>query len=965
MIGILYTISIPYLINLTLINIIEYNNITVIINKILKNSLEIILPNTYVINNNNILKLIYNVGIDNINRDIKNNKYYFKFTNIINYIINETYINIDNNIFLLKYNLEYYIEYSNELYFNNIDTIKIFNIILLNKSNINNNLLYVYECSLANSFIYTNIDLLDIIIITSDSNINPKKFIATKNNIIIHTDIRLSNLQQIIYTQKIYQNYNKITDIINEDQYLYYLNIILSKLSNSKLYIHNKSINRNININNIIDNIITDNKLIQTFYQKNNLSYFITNYKISIETDNIIQVNEWSIIDFSINNTTLIISLPNDFILISTINYFYKINDIYIDYNKFIIQNNYLIISDWQFLLVTKITLFQIYIIYSNQLPILYKPIYNILKTINFENTYEYDELNIYIAPLLSLDQISNFYNYSYLYLIEKISIDTINNNKIIVYVYENIYFGIIFKKTLDTIIIALNIIINTNKITFEIDSILYTNFDIKLYQNIHQICDYYKQINSKSIQVFVTENNYYSNSYNFPLYLISSISYTINSNNNISNLTKLTINDYSQINTNISLPIWPNYSKFFNYIRLYFNDQLIEELNENTYNIDYYLYSTDETRKQIDNLTKIRLNNNSWEFILPLSFWFSKKSELALPLIALQHTQIKLNLKLNNLSYILSNNLFDLVNQNISIYLLSEYILLETHERDYFNSNIHEYIINKFTSYQSYYINSSSYVINNNLFGLIKDIYLISKPINYPNLTYIPNIIKKYDFKYEQYLTCLNYYNNFIINGYYTTNDEKTNAIDIDIIKNINIEYNNYIISNNKSLFNRIEKLIKNFSCFSFWNIELLKYLMYYQDKYLPNTKNKIYPLLQYLLNIYKNEEIIHEISPISSLQITINNSNLFNELDHTYFTNTIPVTKFFNTLPIGYYAYTFSLYPLDNQPSGHLNFTHIEKSIINIKSTTNEPYLINILVKEYSIIKIISGIGSLTWIN
>ena len=42
-------------------------------------------------------------------------------------------------------------------------------------------------------------------------------------------------------------------------------------------------------------------------------------------------------------------------------------------------------------------------------------------------------------------------------------------------------------------------------------------------------------------------------------------------------------------------------------YIRIYFNNQLIDEISEDIYNIHYNLYLNAEQKKQFDNITKIR----------------------------------------------------------------------------------------------------------------------------------------------------------------------------------------------------------------------------------------------------------------------------------------------------------------------------------------------------------------------
>ena len=108
-------------------------------------------------------------------------------------------------------------------------------------------------------------------------------------------------------------------------------------------------------------------------------------------------------------------------------------------------------------------------------------------------------------------------------------------------------------------------------------------------------------------------------------------------------------------------------------------------------------------------------------------------------------------------------------------------------------------------------------------------------------------------------------------------------------------------------------------------------------------------------------------EISPIESMVFKANGADLFAERDYSYFTNVVPYQKFNNSLPTGYYVYTFSLYPLDKQYSGHLNFTNFDDIVIKITSNSlvlSEQYKLSTIIKEYNILRVMSGLASLAWI-
>ena len=486
--------------------------------------------------------------------------------------------------------------------------------------------------------------------------------------------------------------------------------------------------------------------------------------------------------------------------------------------------------------------------------------------------------------------------------------------------------------------------------------------------------------------------------------YLVSYDEYLVT---NIFNEDKFIQNDNMKKNiqtTSITtqtteIPKWPQFSRLINYVKLFFNDQLVEEMNEDTYNLLYYLYLSEEGKRQIENMSKIRFSNNKWELYMPIIFFYSKNAGLAIPTIAMPNTEIRLEYKLNQLEYILDNDLSgtyeyifpdnykNITYPTIKTTLYNEFILLDTTERKLFGSYSHEYIIERNIIYPDNDIYDESVVLPKKFNGLIKDIYMITKSKSNPKMTYLTNqYIKadKRDVKYKRYQQALIYSEQYIINNVYTSNEQRDYAEDIDIIIQNNILFNEYMketaIMKLSSKYQLITNLINFFSSFEEWdtNYNLLKYLMYYQIKYLSAFDSIIqtgkinYLITMYLKYQYSTQIIWEEESFISSLTIKANGTDLFSERDWLYFNSAVPYTKFKNSLPQGYYAYTFSLYPLDGQHSGHLNFTNFDDVVMKVKSNPlvvnnnkPNPYILSTIVREYNIVRIMSGFGSVAWIN
>ena len=307
----------------------------------------------------------------------------------------------------------------------------------------------------------------------------------------------------------------------------------------------------------------------------------------------------------------------------------------------------------------------------------------------------------------------------------------------------------------------------------------------------------------------------------------------------------------------------WKPVHKMFEYIRIYFNDQLMEELNEDVFLINYFLYYNEEKRKKSNAITKIRkINEEKWQCYIPLIFWFTNKPGLSIPIIALPYTQIRLVYKLNNINNVITNDLKNAKfryknngteifkdNPEMTIYLNTDFILLDTLERKLFGSLSHEYMIERFIKSPINFINNPvSDTKSIKLSGLIKDIHFISKPVNHPDISYYPEEVISYDKRYSEYLKALSYYNEWIKNNKIFTSVEQQKY-------NLEIDWINYITSNINLYFDlttdqlndtglmtlypyyEIKRLINQFSKWSIYDRELLRYLYFYQIFYIIDT--------------------------------------------------------------------------------------------------------------------------------
>lgn len=137
-------------------------------------------------------------------------------------------------------------------------------------------------------------------------------------------------------------------------------------------------------------------------------------------------------------------------------------------------------------------------------------------------------------------------------------------------------------------------------------------------------------------------------------------------------------------------------------------------------------------------NMVGVQNNNTSGKTLtIPLRFWFNNEIGLALPLIALQYNDIKLEIKFNKRSEVDKFSSVQVAaNTNLqitNIQLISEYIHLDKEERRIFSSNNHEYLITQVQSSLNNTINNFSAKYNENKKAFERQRHKIDLRFSYP----------------------------------------------------------------------------------------------------------------------------------------------------------------------------------------------------------------------------------------
>jgi len=515
----------------------------------------------------------------------------------------------------------------------------------------------------------------------------------------------------------------------------------------------------------------------------------------------------------------------------------------------------------------------------------------------------------------------------------------------------------------------------NVNSVYVKELDLLLSDITVTLVQYAYMPFTLYKKINIRKYQLFFREKTLYfldqfiTNSLELnKFYLVSKFAQlTLEKrfNNQVMSpspeLENKTVTTTTITNTTERAVFNDNlYTLLFNYIEFYINDQRIEQLNPDTMNIQYQFLKDPVRKKQFDKVVKPYGNR----IIIPLEFWFDGQSPLYVPMLCLQHSDVFLKFELNQLVNLISNGpnkstdtiKYKIINTpEININLNIDGIILDIPERELFGNNNHEYIIEIFKTYPNSLIDSVNTSSRMKFTNLAKDLFLTTQVLSTGLNTYTSTTVTN-DAYSNDYNLRKTAYDIFKQTGVYGGIVKVEYIIDFSYLKQAEYEIN---VKSERYLYFMTSSVLSK-------NIEMSLYLDTKFQNNLKTLSAKRLNLIKYFLYNYKNISNTTLISPIKTMNIQTAGIDLFTALDSTYFNLVVPYQKYLNSVDMGYYAYSFALHPIEKQPSGHINFSTLDDIVIktvNNSQVVNDPFILKTTVREYQILRIMSGMGALAW--
>ena len=354
----------------------------------------------------------------------------------------------------------------------------------------------------------------------------------------------------------------------------------------------------------------------------------------------------------------------------------------------------------------------------------------------------------------------------------------------------------------------------------------------------------------------------------------------------------------------------------------------------------------------------------------VPFQFWYCRNPGLALPLIALQYHEVKINLDIrpideclwavytlnsNNCSSGSSAKVTTAYNQSlVAASLYVDYVFLDTDERRRMAQNPHEYLIEQlqFTGDES--VGSSSNKIKLNFNHPVKELVWVVQPDE--NVDYCASL------ECQQLLYQVLGAQPF---NYTDAIDALPNAIHAFGGPNSVAETSTSFI-NTAGLFNDAGAVdvtkqdvwgpSGNYNEPRFGNNEILNSGV---------SDAGTFVLAETALDMHCWGE-----NPVVTAKLQLNGQDRFSEREGTYFDLVQPYQHHTRNPDTGINVYSFALRPEEHQPSGSCNFSRIDNATLQLVLSNatvegTKTAKVRVYATNYNVLRIMSGMGGLAYSN
>ena len=353
----------------------------------------------------------------------------------------------------------------------------------------------------------------------------------------------------------------------------------------------------------------------------------------------------------------------------------------------------------------------------------------------------------------------------------------------------------------------------------------------------------------------------------------------------------------------------------------------------------------------------------------VPLQFWYCRNPGLALPLIALQYHEVKINLDLRPIDECLwavsslksttagssSTKVSKAYNQSlVAASLYVDYVFLDTDERRRMAQNPHEYLIEQlqFTGDES--VGSSSNKIKLNFNHPCKELVWVVQPD--ANVDYCASL------EQESML-------------YKTLGAQPFNYTDaIDALPNSIMAFGgDMATSENTTAFINASGLFQDAGAADVTSSNADFYTEASGGEFgggnvkINSTVSDAgtFVLAESALDMHCWGE-----NPVVTAKLQLNGQDRFSEREGTYFDLVQPFQSHTRAPDSGINVYSFALRPEEHQPSGSCNFSRIDNATLqlvlsNATVSGTKTAKVRVYATNYNVLRVMSGMGGLAYSN
>ena len=333
----------------------------------------------------------------------------------------------------------------------------------------------------------------------------------------------------------------------------------------------------------------------------------------------------------------------------------------------------------------------------------------------------------------------------------------------------------------------------------------------------------------------------------------------------------------------------------------------------------------------------------------IPLQFWFNKNPGLALPLIALQYHDVKVNIKFAEREKCYWTNGNRIPDEIDTAELWVEYVYLDKDERTKFAQNPHEYLIEQvqFNGAQTYSGPQTNWNYRMAFNHPVKEVVWTVQKDSVVDTTQTAEYGGPQWFNYSDALD-YTYFSG-------TPSDPLGGGIGTAAFGGGNWPYNMPMSGNVTDTANNI---LGGFS-----NIAVLNY----NDLFGASSSSSSRAWTSQL-PVFDSGE-----NPIVNAKIQLNGQDRFMTREGLYFNTVQPLYRHNNCPAVGINVYSFALNPENFQPSGSCNFTRIDIATLQFELTANsvsngestDNVKLRVYGVNYNVLRIMSGMGGLAFNN